>query len=73
MKDAAALVLMVTWLVLAHRVIARYYRRTGVPEWSPLDGLRNFPFFHFDRSEWMRMGLLTLGCFIGGAVLIEWL
>ena len=71
MKDAAAIVLALVWLVSANRVVDRYYRRTGVPRWSPLDGPGNFPLFHFDRSEWTRMALLALGYLLLGLLLIE--
>ncbi|TDK30704.1 hypothetical protein [Luteimonas terrae] len=71
MRDIAAIVLVIVWLVSANRVVDRYYRRTGVAKWSPLDGLGNFPFFHFDRSEWTRMALLALAYLLLGLLLIE--
>lgn len=54
-----AITLLFLFILGGNGVMGSYYRRSGRPRWRLLDGMSNFPLFHFNAREWIL--LVTVG------------
>jgi hypothetical protein len=49
---------MLLWFVGGNIVVERHYRRRDISTWSKFNPFA-FPFAHFNRREWLALGVMA--------------